>query len=236
MAEKAFGKWAKGTAATATEGSMASTQAKVVIVNVGKSQQTQLRVATIGPPRSTPDYAGLNVMNLILGGLFSSRINLNLREDHSWTYGANSQFIFRKGPGPFWIASGVDTPATGPAVAEIFKEIKRLTDTPVTADELSMGKDALTRSLPAAFETSGAAVSALNELVVYNLGLDYYDKYNGLISSVNADAVQAAAKKYLVPEKMIVVAVGDQAAIEPGLKKLNLGTIELRNPDTTVKR
>jgi zinc protease len=175
-------------------------------------------------------------MNLILGGLFSSRINLNLREDHSWTYGANSQFIFRKGPGPFWVASGVDTPATGPAIGEVFKEIVRMRDTPVSADELTMGKDSLTRSLPAAFETSSSAVGTLNSLYVYDLGLDYYAKYPGMISAVTPETVQAAAKKYLVPDKMVVVAVGDQAAIEAGLKKLNLGVVELRNPDTSVKR
>jgi len=236
MAEKAFGGWAKGTPANATAAEMTSTPARIVIVNIGKSQQTQLRVATIGPPRATPDYASLNVMNLVLGGLFSSRINLNLREEHSWTYGAGSQFIFRKGPGPFLISSGVDTPATGPAVGEIFKEIKKMIDAPITAEELAMGRDSLVRSLPAAFETSGSAVNTLNDLFVYNLGLDYYAKYPAMISSVTADSVQAAAKKYLVPEKIIVVAVGDQAAIEAGLKKLSLGNVEMRNPDTTVKR
>jgi zinc protease len=236
LVEKAFGAWAKGTPAAATAGEMTTTPARVVVVDVGKSQQTQLRVATIGPPRATPDYAGVNVMNLILGGLFSSRINLNLREEHSWTYGASSQFIFRKGAGPFWIQSRVDTPATGPAVAEIFKEIERMTKMPVTEDELAMGKDALIRSLPAAFETSSSAVDTLNELFIYGLGLDYYTKYPGTVSAVTAADVQAAARKYLVPSKMVVVAVGEKAAIEPGLKKLNLGSIEERNPDTTVKR
>jgi len=236
MAEKAFGKWAKGTPAAATAGDMKTTPSRVVVVDVGRSQQTQLRVATIGPPRSTPDYASLNVMNLILGGLFSSRINLNLREAHSWTYGASSQFIFRKGAGPFWVQTRVETPATGPAVGEIFKEIERISSTPVSPDELAMGKDALIRSLPAAFETSTSAVNTINEMFIHGLGLDYYTRYQAMVSAVTPDAVQAAAKKYLTPEKMIVVAVGDQAAIEPGLKKLNLGSIEVRNPDATVKR
>jgi zinc protease len=236
LVEKAFGGWAKGTPAGPTAGAMRTTGARIVIVDVGKSPQTQLRVATIGVPRSTPDYASLNVMNNVLGGLFSSRININLREDHSWTYGANSQFIFRKGTGPFWVGSGVDTPATGPAVGEILKEIRKMADAPVTVEELAMGKDALTRSLPAAFETSSSAVNTLNDLFVYDLGLDYYTKYPASVSAVTADAVQAVAKKYLVPEKMVVIAVGDRAAIEPGLRALKLGEIELRNPDTTVKR
>jgi zinc protease len=236
LVEKAFGGWAKGTPAGPTAGTMTSTPARVVIVDVGKSQQTQLRVATIGVPRSTPDYASLNVMNNILGGLFSSRINLNLREDHSWTYGANSQFTFRKGAGPFWVGSGVDTPETGPAVGEILKEIRKMADTAVTPGELAMGKDALTRSLPAAFETSSSAVNTLNSLFIYDLGLDYYARFPASVTAITADAVQAAAKKYLVPEKMIVIAVGQQSSIEPGLRKLNLGAIEFRNKDTTVKR
>jgi zinc protease len=101
----------------------------------------------------------------------------------------------------------------------------------MSAAELAMARDSLTRSLPAAFETSGSAVGTLSDLVVYNLGLDYYTKYPGMISGVTAEAAQAAAKKYLVLDKLIVVAVGDRAKIEPGLQALKLGPIEYRNAD-----
>jgi zinc protease len=175
-------------------------------------------------------------MNLILGGLFSSRINLNLREAHGYTYGAFSQFIFRKHAGPFWVGSGVRTNVTAPAVAEIMKELKRMTDTTVTADELTMGRDALARSLPADFETSASAVDSLSGLFIYNLGLDYYSTFPAAVSTVTTDAVQAAARKYLHPDKIIVIAVGDRKKIEADLRKLNLGAVEIRSVDGSVRK
>ena len=207
-----------------------------MIVDKPGAEQTQLRVAEIGAPRSVPDYAAVNVMNLILGGLFSSRINLNLREDHGYTYGAFSQYIFRKHAGPFWVGSGVRTNVTAPAVSEILKELKRMTDTAVSADELTMGRDALVRSLPADWETNSAAVGSLGNLYIYDLGLDFYATFPSAVSGVTADAVQAVAKKYLHPDKIVVVAVGDRAKIEAELRKLNLGAVEIRNPDGTVKK
>ena len=125
-----------------------TTSAKVVVVDLPGAPQTQLRVAAIGAPRSTPDYASLEVMDMILGGLFSSRINQNLRQDHGYTYGAYSLFQYRKGPGPFFVTTGVRTDATGPAVEEIFKELARMQRAQVNADELALGRDALVRSLP----------------------------------------------------------------------------------------
>jgi zinc protease len=237
LAEKAFGGWQKGAPAGPTPGTMLMpTSARVVIVDKPGSPQTQVAVAQVGVPRSAPDYASINVMNLILGGLFSSRINLNLREDHGYTYGAFSEFNFRKGPGPFWVQSAVRTDVTAPAVAEVLAELKKMRETPVTAAELTMGRDALVRSLPADFETSGSTVSTFGGLFIYDLGLDYYAKFPAQVSAVTADMVQAAARAHLDPEKMIVVAVGDRAKIEPSLKKLNLGAIEYRTADGSIKK
>ncbi|HKW02554.1 MAG TPA: pitrilysin family protein [Vicinamibacterales bacterium] len=236
LAEKAFGSWAKGTPAAGATDTFISAPVRLVLVDRPGAEQTQLRVAEIGAPRSVSDYAALNVMNLILGGLFSSRINLNLREAHGYTYGAFSQFIFRKHAGPFWVGSGVRTNVTAPAVAEIMKELKRMTDTTVTPDELNMGRDSLTRSLPADFETSASAVDSLSGLYIYNLGLDYYSTFPAAVSTVTAEAVQAAAKKYLHPDKIIVIAVGDRKKIEADLRKLNLGAVEIRSVDGSVRR
>ena len=227
LAEKTFGSWAKGTPAAGASDTFATAPVRLVLVDRPGAEQTQLRVAEIGAPRSVSDYAAANVMNLILGGLFSSRINLNLREAHGYTYGAFSQFIFRKHAGPFWVGSGVRTNVTAPAVAEIMKELKRMTDTTVSADELNMGRDALARSLPADFETSSSAVDSLSGLFIYNLGLDYYTTFPAAVSTVTADAVQAAARKYLHPDKIIVIAVGDRKKIEADLRKLNLGAVEI---------
>jgi zinc protease len=237
MAEKAFGAWQKGAPAGPTPGSMLMpTNARLAIVDKPGSPQTQVAVAQIGPPRSTPDYASINVMNQILGGLFSSRVNLNLREDHGYTYGAFSQFNFRKGTGPFWVQSAVRTDVTAPAVAEIFNELKKIRDTPVSAAELTMGRDALVRSLPAAFETTGSTVFTFGDTYIYDLGLDYYTKFPAQVSAVTVESVQAAARKYLDPDTMMVVVVGDQKKIEPGLKKLNLGAIEYRTADGSIKK
>ncbi len=236
LAETAFGSWTKGTPAPGASDTFATAPVRIVIVDRPGAAQTQLRVTEVGASRSTPDYAAASVMNLILGGLFSSRININLREDHGYTYGAFSEFLFRKHAGPFWVGSGVRTNVTAPAVAEIIKELKRMIDTPVSSDELTMGRDALTRSLPADFETSSSAVDSLSELFIYNLGLDYYSTFPAAVSAVTIDAVQAAAKRYLHPDKIIVVAVGDRAKIETGLRKLNLGAVEIRSPDGSLRK
>jgi zinc protease len=196
--------------------------------------QTQLRIASIGAPRSTPDYEALRVMNETLGGLFSSRINLNLREEHGYTYGASSQFVFRRSAGPFIVGSGVRTDVTAPAVTEIFKEIRRMREAPMSAEELAMAKDSLVRSLPSDFQTSGDVTATTANIYVFDLGLDYFSKYPARLSAVTSDQAKAAAEKYLVPEKMIVVAAGDRAKIQPALQKLNLGAVELRNADGSL--
>jgi zinc protease len=169
-------------------------------------------------------------MNAALGGLASSRLNVNLREEHGYSYGAGSQFVFRKHPGPFWVASAVRTDATAPAVAEILKEVRRMGQAPLSADELDTAREAIARALPADFETTGNTVWALASLFIYGLGLDYYAVLPPAIRAVSADAVQKAAATYLDPDQMVVVAVGDRARIEPGLRKLNLGRLEVQAP------
>jgi zinc protease len=231
LAEKAFGSWQSGTPAQPSLGQPATTAARVVIVDRPGAPQTQLRVASIGVPRSTPDYESVRVMNEALGGLFSSRINLNLREQHGYTYGASSQFVFRRSAGPFLIASGVRTDVTAPAVTEIFKEVRRMRETTLTPEELTLAKESLVRSLPSEFETSSRVTSSTATLFIYDLGLDYYMKFAGRLAGITADGVRAAAQKHLVPEQLLVVAAGDRARIEPELGKLNLGATELRTPD-----
>jgi zinc protease len=234
LVEKAFGAWPSGTATAPALGTPVTTPARLVLIDQPGAPQTSVFVASIGLPRSTPDFAAVSVMNSVLGGLFSSRVNLNLREKNGYTYGAYSQFVFRKGAGPFWISAPVRTDATAPAVSEIFKEIGRMTSAPMTPAELAMAKDSIVRALPSDFETSPGTAGSLANLYIYDLGLDYYTKLPAEITSVTADSALAAAKKYLVSDRMIVVAVGDRAKIEPALKKLNLGTVEARRADGSV--
>jgi zinc protease len=231
LAEKAFGAWQRGTPVQPALGSPATTPARIVIVDKPGSPQTMLRVASIGAARSSPDFRPMQVMNLALGGLFSSRINMNLREQHGYTYGANSQFSFRRAPGPFQIASGVRTDVTAPAVNEIFKEVRGMIDQPASEEELQKAKDSLANSLPGAFESSANAVGNFSNVFVYNLGLDYYTRYAQQVNAVTWEQALGAAKKYLVPGNMVVIAVGDRAKIEPELKKLNLGAVEIRDAE-----
>jgi zinc protease len=231
LVEKSFGSWQRGTPVRPALGTPATGTARVVIVDRPGAPQTQLRVATIGAARSSPDFRALQVMNTALGGLFSSRINMNLREAHGYTYGANSQFVFRKAPGPFQVAAGIRTDVTAPAVSEVLKEIRGMIDTPMGADELKRAKDALANSLAGAFETSGDAAASFSNVYIYDLGLDYFSHYAESVNSITSAQTLAAAKKYLIPDQLIVIAVGDRAKIEPELRKLNLGTLEIRDPE-----
>jgi zinc protease len=236
LAEQAFGGWQGGASAAAALAAPETTRARLVLVDKPGAAQTQLRVAAIGVPRSTPDYPALEVMNASLGGLFSSRINLNLREQHGYTYGAGSIFQYRRSAGPFFVSTGVRTDATGASVSEIFKEIGRMVEVPLNADELALARDSLVRSLPGLFETSTQVVNSFANVYVYDLGLDYYTKYPQQVGAVTVEGVQDVAKRYLVPGRMIVVAVGDRAKVVPQLQKLNLGATEIRDADGNVRK
>ena len=231
LADKAFGAWQRGTPAQPALSAPATTQARIVIVDKPGTPQTQLRVASIGAPRSSPDFRPLQVMNMALGGLFSSRINMNLREAKGYSYGTYSQFTFRRSAGPFTVAGGVRTDATAPAVTEIFKEIAGMTGMTMSEEELTKAKDSLANSLPGAFESSAAAVNNFSNVFIYDLGLDYYTLYARQVNAVTAAQALDVARRYLVPNRMVVIAVGDRKAIEADLQKLNLGAVEIRDPE-----
>jgi zinc protease len=203
----------------------------LTIVDMPGAAQTQLRVVIAGPPRSTPDYESSQVMNAILGGLFSSRINLNLREKHGYSYGAKSSFTYLKNFGWFTASAGVRTDATSPATREVFSEVRRIDKEPVSAEEMKLAKELLAGALPARFQTTVQTVNALTDVVLYDLGLDYYNGYAKRVMTVSDTQVQASAKKYLVPEKMVVVAVGDRKKIEAEMKTLGLGVIQVRDAE-----
>ena len=234
LTTKAFADWNGKAAPSASMPAPGGTGAKLILVDMPGAAQTEVRVASIGAARTTPDFEAIEVVNMILGGLFTSRINLNLREDKGYTYGAFSAFSMRREPGPFFVGAGVRVDATAPAVTEIFNEVRKMKDVQVSADELSLGKDSLVRSMPGRFETSAQAADSFSTVFVYALGLDYYSKYIERLGSIDGPAAHAAARKYLVPERLLVVAVGDRQKIEADLKKLNLGTIEYRDVEGRV--
>ncbi len=229
LAEKFFGGWKGGQSAFGNLVPAQNTKRRVVIVERPDASQTVLRIGHIGVERSNPDYVALDIMNTALGGLFSARINQNLREKHGYTYGASSAFIFRRGPGPFLVGTSVRTDVTAPAVAEIFYEIDRMRQSKVTPEELATAKDSIDRSLPGMFETTPDAASSIGQLFVHNLPLTYFRDLPDRIQDVSAEEVQRVAQKHLKPEEAVIIAVGDREKIQSELEKLNLGPIEIRD-------
>jgi zinc protease len=236
LAESRLQPWPRAEARDATPGKPQTTAARVVIVDKPGAAQTALRVTAIGAARDTPDYPALEVMNAALGGLFSSRINNNLREQKGYSYGMFSQFRYDRTPGPFAVAGSVRTDVTGPSVAEIFKEVERMREQPMGATELAGARNSQVLSLPNQFETNEGIGASLAELFVFGLPDDYYQQLPGRLSAVTAAQAQAAARKYLAPSSMVVVAVGDRAKIAPQLDALKLGKTELRDSDGQLLR
>src|SRR5580692_2272499 len=234
LADSKFGVWKSGEFAMPKIGPPETTKATIIIVDRPGAQQTMVRLLQLGVDRATPDYPALEVMNSELGGLFSSRINLNLREEHGYTYGASSFFVYRRQLGYFVVGGGIRTDVTAPAVTEILKEIRRMMDTPMKPEELSLAKDSQSRSLPGIFETNGGEAGALADIFVYNLASDYFSTLPDRLNAVTAEDAEAVAKKYLHPDQLILVCVGDRAKIEPELLKLDLGAIEIRDAEGNV--
>jgi zinc protease len=231
LAGKHFGAWNGRGAALAPPPLKTTPKRRIIVVDKPASTQTVLRVGQVGLAHAHPDYVPTMVMNAALGGLFSSRINLNLREQHGYTYGASSAFIYRRGAGPFVIGTSVRTDVTAAAVTEILSEIERMRSHDVLPEELATAKDSIARSLPGLFETTPQAASTSGHLFVHNLPLDYYRALPGKIDALTAEDVRRVAAEHLHPEQMIVVAVGDRGMIRESLEKLQLGPVECLDAD-----
>ena len=205
----------------------------VYLVDKPQAAQSVLAVGQVGLPRNTPDYFPLTVMNAILGGQFSSRINMNLREKHGYTYGARSAFHFRQGPGPFQAGGSVKTEVTKEALVELLKELAEITGPrPATGEELAFAKDRLIKGFPSRFETTFGVAGTLAELVLYHLPDDYFAKYQAEIEAVTQADVSRVAEKYLDPRHMVVLVVGDRSKVEPALKTLPYARIlNVLDPD-----
>jgi zinc protease len=234
LAAARFGGWGRADAAVVAPGDPSGTRARLIVVDKPGAPQTALRVTTIAAVRKTPDYPAMQVMNAALGGLFSSRINLNLREEKGYSYGVFSAFRYDRTPGPFIVAGSVRTDVTGPAVAEIFKEVNGMRDKPLPAAELAGARDSQVYSLPGQFETNNGIVGSLAETYVFDLPMDYWRTLPDRFRGVTAAQVQAAAQTWLKPDRLKVIAVGDRAKIVPQLQKLGLGQPEVRDVDGQV--
>ncbi|HUB52595.1 MAG TPA: pitrilysin family protein [Terracidiphilus sp.] len=221
LAEKHFGGWHGNMSNVPSLGAAPDGAGRVILIDRPGSPQTQLVVGQVGFTRRDEDYVALELLDTILGGMFSSRININLREVHGYTYGARSRFSYRRAPGPFSISAAVRTDASASAVVEVFREIEKLQQHPAEPQELAIAKEYLARSVISQFQTIGSSTNALSELFVYGLDVDAHRTAVEKIASVTLDEVHRAANR-LTRESMTVVVVGDVSKIEKNLHELVL--------------
>ena len=200
------------------------------VVPKADAAQAELRLGHKGVSRSHPDYFSVVVMNALLGGLFSSRINLNLREKHGYTYGASSYYDWRREPGPFVIATAVQSEVVADAVRETLSEIDGMRNQEIPEDELSLATSYLEGVFPIRYETTSAIAAALANLVVFDLPDTFYDQYRRNIRNVSAADVLKAAQSYVIPKELRVLVVGDPAIVLEPLEKLEFSSISLQSP------
>jgi zinc protease len=227
LAEDVFGGWT-GLSPTPSDSVLdtaAGDPPTVRIVRKADAPQSEIRVGHVGLPRGHRDYFPALIMNAVLGGLFSSRINLNLREVHAYTYGAHSGYDWRRGAGPFVVQTAVQSNVTDAALREILGEITRIRAEPVEPSELSLATSYLDGVFPIRYETASAIASALANLVIYGLPADYYDTYRDNVRAVTAVDVLAAARVHLDPTRLQVVVVGDPEAVRVPLEGVGAGPV-----------
>jgi zinc protease len=227
LAEEVFGGWAGQAPAPSDTvlDTAAGDPPTVRIVRKADAPQSEIRVGHVGLPRGHRDYFPALIMNAILGGLFSSRINLNLREVHAYTYGARSTYDWRRGAGPFVVQTAVQSDVTDAALREILTEITRIRAEPVQASELSLATSYLDGVFPIRYETASAIATALANLVIYGLPADFYDEYRARVRAVSAVDVLTAARTHLDPTRLQVVIVGDPEAVRVPLEGVGAGPV-----------
>jgi zinc protease len=223
-----FGSWQRGTIPQLTYGKPPKSAATTIyLIDKPGAPQSSFRIGSVGVPRSTQDYFALTVMNTILGGSFTSRLNQNLRETRGYTYGAGSRFDMRRAAGPFMASAEIVAAKTDSALFEFMKELNGIRQT-VPPEELSRAKRYLQLQLPGNFETTQQIAAALVPVALYGLPLDYYNNYVQSIEGVTQADVARVAQQYVNPGGLAIVIVGDRKSIEAGLKSANIGPVEIR--------
>ena len=200
----------------------------IYLIDKPGAAQSSFRIGAVGVPRSTKDYFALTVMNTILGGSFTSRLNQNLRENRGYTYGAGSRFDMRREAGPFLASAEIVTAKSDSALLEFLKELNGIRQS-VPADELSRAKRYLQLQLPGNFETTQQIAAALVPVTQYSLPLDYYNNYVQNVEAVTQADVARVAQQYIHPGSLAIVIVGDRKTIEQALKSVNVGPIAIRD-------
>lgn len=203
---------------------------RVHLVHKADAPQSEVRVGQVAIPRLHDDYFPVVVMNAILGGLFSSRLNLNLREEHAYTYGAHSAFDWRRAASPFEISTAVETAVTADALREIAREFTRIREAPVTDAELSLAVSYLVGVFPIRFETTAEVAGGLANVEIFRLPSNYFDTYRDRVRAVTAQDVLRVAQTHLDPARLQVIVVGDATAIREPIAALGLGPITVYDP------
>lgn len=229
LLERSFGGWTGSGAKGANPPIPVAPQLtarQIYLIDKPGAAQSQIRIGWVGVPRSTPDYATLQVLNTILGGSFTSRLNTNLRETHGYSYGAFSSFEERISPGAFSARAGVQTDKTAEALKEFFNEFTGILK-PIPGEELEKARNYVALGFPAEFESTGDLANKMEEQVVHGLPDEYFPSYVRSVVQVTGPGVEKAAARYIQPDKFAVVIVGDRTLIEPGIRALKLGPVQV---------
>jgi zinc protease len=231
LAERFFAGW-RGTPPASREPETPARydQTTIILADRPGSVQSEVRVGHVGIPRNADDYFAVTVMNSILGGVFSSRLNLNLRERLGYSYGVSSAFGMRKLPGTFTVSGAIQSEGTTHSVSEILRDMRRMQDEPVSPAELADAASYLAGTFPLALQTTDGLAGKLTSLAVYGLPDDYYDTYRDRLMSVTADDVREAARRRLLPDRAAVVVVGDADQLRGGLEELGIGPVLVVDP------
>jgi predicted Zn-dependent peptidase len=235
LAAETFGDWSGPSEGETSPVLTLPQSPRLAVVPRPRAPQSELRIGHVAAPRGTPDYYALAVANTILGGQFVSRVNLNLRVDKGFTYGARTAFEFRRRPGPFVLQVSVQTAATARAVEESIAEIAGIRGprpvTPVTHEELQLAIAALTRGYARNFETCDQIARAIMQLGLHDLPDDYYAQFVPTIERVEADEVSTVMARHTDPDRLTTLIVGDVDAIGRDLMTLGLGDPVILPPD-----
>ena len=202
--------------------------AKIYLVDKPGAAQSVVNIGLPGPPRSTPDYFALQVLNTILGGQFQSRLNANIREEKGYSYGVNSGFSYGRGPGAFRAGGSIFIAKTDAALLEFMKELKGIVgEKPITDEEIKTAKESLIQGLPQRFASVSAINGAITSLAILNLPDDYYQTYGAKVSAVTKEDLLRVAKKYIDLGHLAIVIVGDRSVVEAALKATNVAPITI---------
>lgn len=234
VAADAFSEWGAGPAAPSTRSGVthAPGSCRLAVIPRDGAAQSELRIGHLSAARDTPDYPALQVMNAIVGGQFVSRLNLKLREEKGYTYGARTSFDWRRGPSPFLLETSVHTAATADAITDSLAAFGEISGArPPTEEELTLAKASLTRGYPRNFETAQQVARGVAQLVLYDLPDSYFEHFIPSVHAVGPDDVVSAAARHVDPAKAVTLIVGDYRGIEASLQSLNLGEPQLLPDD-----